>query len=187
MAADTDGIVEISVCNFPLSTALKRVLSKNGKLLFLERIDFRVHDIQFSDQDEACVSGAYHSEIERELSALEKQDVEKNEILVKSLFTNMLGHINTELWKKNIKHDFILQEEILENYYILHGPEPFVGYLSYLIRLKGHDFFIGETCPKAPPASTHFFLLPSGLYQKHLKEVLQHISPLKTGDQPAAC
>lgn len=169
-------IGEVLVCNSPLSTKLKRVPSKDGRLVFLECVDFKIHDVRFSDRDETCVSGAYSAEIERELSALEKQDIEKNEILVKTVCSGVLGDFNSVLWKKkDAECSRILQEDVLKNYYILHGPEPFVGYLSYLIRLKNNDLFIGETWPKEPPISTHFFCLPSGLYQKHLKEILQHL------------
>lgn len=167
---------DVSVCNFPLSTKFNRVPSKNGKFIFLERVDFRIHDVQFSDPDETCVSGAYSSEIERELTAIENQDIEENEIVMKGMLTGVLGNFNSALWKKtDTERNFILQENVLKNYYILHGPEPFVGYLSYLIRLKNHDFFVGETWPKEPPISTCFFCLPSGLYQKHLKEILQNL------------
>ncbi|MES2262210.1 MAG: hypothetical protein V4724_27130 [Pseudomonadota bacterium] len=176
----TANIGDVFVCNFPLSTKLKRSPSKDGNFIFLEDIDFRIHDVQFSDRDEACVSGAYSAEIERELFALENQDIEKNETLMKTVFSKILGNFNSTLWKKtNTENNITLQEDALKNYYILHGPEPFVGFLSYLIRLKNYDFFIGETWPKELPISTHFFLLPSGLYQKHLNEILHNLQHAK--------
>lgn len=148
----------------------------NGAYSFIESLRFTISGILFSDPDETCTTGAYLAEINREIQSLQRQDPEENHRVLQIILTNVISEINQILWKKTgdlTTSD--LTSAQLDRLSILHGPEPMVGFLSYLFQKEDHDLFIGQTWPHIPPSSTHYFFLPSSAYLTHIIDVREQI------------
>jgi hypothetical protein len=149
----------------------------DGTYSFVEELRFTVSGVLFSDPAETCTTGAYLAELDREIRSLKRQNYEENHRILQMLFTNVMAELNQNLWNKvENSAPSVLASAQLDQLSILHGPEPMVGFLSYLFQAKDHDLFIGQTWPNTPPNNTHYFILPNSAYLTHIINVREQIS-----------
>ncbi|ATQ76010.1 hypothetical protein CR152_16805 [Massilia violaceinigra] len=169
-----DAWTSTDVLNPPFSTSMQR--SWNKQWIFLDSVDFRIHGIGFSHLDSACVAGAYTCEIESELRRLNQQNAAENDALMQRHFPTARYDRDRPDLDMDAARQLNLDTSSFEHCAVLWGPEPFDGFLSLLIRMSRHDVFIGPARGKHHGAGPHVFVLPSGAYQHHLKEVLSRLS-----------
>lgn len=166
MAAE---IVEIK--NGPLVVTFKHQKAKQGTHSFLENVRFTVCDSLYSEPADVCTDGAYLACLGREILGIESQVVEYNEHLVSEMFGALANKFNAILWGSEIVNnsvEFDLQN--LRTFCVLNGPEPFDGFLSYLVRLGQFDLFMGQK-PNSESDGLELRFLPSCMYLKHLKQI----------------
>ncbi|UOD30533.1 hypothetical protein INH39_01925 [Massilia violaceinigra] len=157
------------VRNPPLSTRMRRSWSE--RWVFLDSVDFRIHGIAFSHPDSACLAGAYASAIESDLDSLDRQSPSQNAALMQAVFPSA----RYDTVQADLGIDAARQlkpaTSSFEHCAVSWGPEPFDGFLALLIRLPGHDIFIGPAHGQERANRPHVFVLPSGAYRHHLAQV----------------
>lgn len=169
-----DAWTTTTVRNRPLCTSMRRLWS--DRWVFLDSVDFRIDGIAFSHPDSACVAGAYACAIEDDLHSLDKQDPSHNAALVRRLFPTARYDSDRPDLGMEAARQLDLGTSSFEHCAVSWGPEPFDGYLSLLIRLPGHDLFIGPAKDQDHGPGPHVFILPSGAYRHHLTQVQSRLS-----------
>lgn len=149
--------------------------SWDDQWVFLDSVDFRIHGIGFSHPDSACVAGAYACEIESDLRRFDQQDTAENDTLMQRHFPTARYDTDPPDLGTHATRQLDLATSSFEHCAVLWGPEPFDGFLSLLIRMSRHDIFIGPARGRHHGAGPHVFVLPSGAYQHHLREVLSRL------------
>lgn len=145
--------------------------SCSDRWVFLDSVDFRIHGIAFSHPDSACVAGAYACAIEDDLRSLDKQDPSHNAALVQRIFPTARYDNDHPALGTHAARQLDLGTSAFAHCAVSWGPEPFDGFLALLIRLPGHDLFIGPAKDQEHGPGPHVFILPSGAYRYHLKQV----------------